>query len=127
VSGRGNRELLGVIIVAAALGTLAALGGLGSGLTGLGTSAKAAGGSFEAVVQPPAGGAPPPLRRDWRLTPANAVIFYGGYFCARDGQEGRGGQTVRLILALRELDAFTRGTSKLVGPFTTKPRARGAC
>ena len=127
VSGRGNRELVGVIIVAVALGALAALGGLGSGLSGLGNSAKAAGGSLEAVVQPPAGGAPPPLRRDWRLTPANAVIFYGGYFCARGGQGGRGGQTVRLILALRELDALTRGTTKLVGPFTTKPQARGAC
>jgi len=115
----------GIVVVALAL--LAGLGALGWGLSGLGDSARAAGRSLESLVHPPADGGHPPLGRDWRLTPADAVIFYTGYFCARGGQGGLGGQTVRLVLTLRELDALTRGTSKVVGPFPTKAQARGAC
>jgi len=127
VSNGQGRALLAAGVVVAALAVLAGLGGLGYGLTGLNDSARAAVRSLDALVRPPAGGEPPPLGRDWRHTPANAVIFYSGYFCARGGQGGSSGQTVRLVLTLWELDALTRGTSKLVGPFTTKTQARGAC
>ncbi len=66
---------------------------------------------------------PPPLAPGWRHTPANAVIFYGGYFCAK----GADGRRVRLVLALRELDTLTQGSSSVVGPISSKAQTRGAC
>ena len=99
------------------------LGGLGFGLAGLGDSAAAVGRSVAAVVRSPVEAVRRALGPGWRHTPANAVIFYGGYFCAR----GADGRRVRLVLALRELDTLTDGSSSVTGPFSSKARTGGAC
>jgi hypothetical protein len=110
-------------VVVGALALLGAFGGLGYGLSGLGHSATSAGRAVEAVVRSPHRAGPPPLGPRWRLTPDNAVIFYGGYFCATEPS----GRRVRLVLALRELDTLTQGSSSVVGPFSSNTQARVAC
>ena len=125
--GRDDAErrwrILAVAVVIGGLILLAAFGGLGYGLSQAGGAAASAGHSLVAVVRAPDRNGPPPLEAGWRHTPANAVIFYGGYFCAHRPA----GRSVRLVLALRELDTLTQGSSSVVGPFLTKAQTRGAC
>lgn len=114
---------LAVAVAAGGLALLTALGGAGYGLAGLGGVAASAGRTVETVVRPPGRDGPPPLGAGWRHTPAHAVIFYGGYFCA----SGPAGRRVRLVLSLRELDTLTQGSARVVGPASTMTRARGLC
>jgi hypothetical protein len=127
VSGARGRASLAAAFVVVALVVLAALGGGGYGLSALRDTAGGTGRSLEALVRPPGRGEAPALGPDWRHTPADAVIFRNGYFCARGGQGGPDGRTVRLVLAMRELDALTRGSSTVAGPFATKNQAGGEC
>jgi hypothetical protein len=119
---RGWR-LLAVSVVVGALALLAALGGLGYGLSGLGDAAASAGRSLAAAVRSPGRDGPPRLEAGGPYTPGRAVIFYGGYFCAT----GPYGRRVRLVWALRELDTLRQGSSSVVGPFGSRTQARGAC
>lgn len=125
VQGVGERRwrLLALGVVIGGLILLAAFGGLGYGLSQLGGAAASAGRSLDTVVRSPDRNGPPPPGPGWRHTPANAVIFYGGYFCA----QGSVGRRVRLVLALRELDTLTQGSSSVFGPFSIKARTRGGC
>jgi hypothetical protein len=119
---RGWR-LLAVGVVVGALALLAAFGGLGYGLSGLGDAAASVGRSFAASVRSPGRDGPPRLESGGRHTAEYAVIFYGGYFCAK----GPYGRRVRLVWALRELDTLRQGSSRVVGPFQSRAQARGAC
>ena len=123
--GEGERRWRSVAggVVVGGLALLGAFGGLGYGLSAFGHSATSAGRSLEAVVRSSRRDGPPPLGSRWRLTPDNAVIFYSGYFCAT----GPSGRRVRLVLALRELDTLTQGSSSVVGPFSSNTQARVAC
>lgn len=127
MSGARGRVLLAAAFVVVALAALTGLGGSGYGASALCDSAGGAWRSLEALVRPPGRGDAPALGRDWRHTPVDAVIFRSGYFCARGGRGGPAGKTVRLVLAMRELDALTRGSSTVVGPFATKNQAGGEC
>ena len=109
---RARWQLLAAGVLVGGLALLAAFGGLGYGLSGLGDAAASAGRSLEAAVRSPGRDGPPPLGAGWRQTPEHAVIFYGGYFCA----SGPAGRRVRLVLSLRELDTLTQGSSRVVGP-----------
>jgi hypothetical protein len=131
-SGRRDRKsagerawrLLAVGVAIGGLALLGAFGGLGFGLSGLGSSAASVARSLEAVVRTPGRNGPPPLGPGWRHTPVDAVQFDGGYFCA-EGPDGR--RIARLVLASRELDTLAQGSSSVVGPFSSKARTRGAC
>ena len=118
-----DRQLLAAGVLVGGLALLAAFGGLGYGLSGLGDAAASAGHSVAAAVRSPGREGPPPLGAGWRQTPEHAVNFYDGYFCAK----GPAGRRVRLVLSLRELDTLTQGSSRVVGPALTMTQARGAC
>lgn len=119
---RGWR-LLAFGVVVGGLALLAAFGGLGFGLTGLGNSAASFGRSLEAVMRSPDRGSPQLVGPGRLRTPAEAVLFSGGYFCA----EGSDRLRVRLVLSLKELDTVTLGSTSVVGPFSSKAQVRDAC
>ncbi len=122
-AGESRWRLLAAGVVVAGLVLLAAFGGLGYGLSALGDSAASTGRSLKAVVSSPHRDGPPPFGLEWRLTAANAVIFYPGYFCAT----GPSGLRVRLVLALRELQTLGQGSTKVLGPFSLRSQARVGC
>lgn len=118
----GRRHLaLGVVVGGLAL--LAASGGLGSGLTGLGSAAVSVGRSLEAVVRPPDRHSTSPAGPGGRRTSASAVMFVGGYFC----MEGPSGPRIRLVLSSEELDTLTPDSTSVVGSFPSEAQAQREC
>ena len=119
---RGWR-LLAAGAVVGGLALLGGFGGLGFELSGLGSSVASVGRSLAAGLHAPGRDGPAPRGPGWRHTPADAVLFRGGYFCVA----GPSGRRVQLVLALRELDTFTQGSSIVAGPFSSEAQMGGTC